>query len=116
MIRSLKELPTAVREAIRGGAGRAWVQDMLLADEMAGVTALSHLTLEPGATIAEHRHEGSEELYLVLGGNGAGILDGTRTPVGPGSFWVVRDGHTHGIETSTGEPLELLALLTRKSV
>jgi quercetin dioxygenase-like cupin family protein len=113
MIRSLKELPTAVREAIRGGSGRAWLQEMLLQDDMNGVAALSHLTLEPGATIAEHRHEGSEELYIVLSGHGVGMLDGARVTIGPGSYWVVRDGHTHGIENAPGTPLELLALLTR---
>ena len=113
MIRSLKELPTAVREAIRGGTGRAWLQEMLGAGEMSGVASLSHLTLEPGATIAEHPHKGTEELYIVLGGQGVGLLDGARVAIGPGSFWVVRDGHTHGLENAPDAPLELLALLTR---
>ncbi len=113
MIRSLRELPVTVREAIRNGRGRALVSEVLAAGEMSGVAAFSHLTLEAGASIGEHRHEGTEELYVVLSGSGVGVLDGTRSPVGPGSFWVVRDGHTHGLECSPAGPLELLALLTR---
>ena len=112
MIKSLKELPTAIRERIRGGVGRAWFQDVLVGGEMAGVNACSHITLEPGSTIAEHDHHGTEELYLVLSGVGVGILDGQRTTVGAGSFWVVRDGHSHGLECAVEAPLELLALLT----
>lgn len=114
MIRTLKDLPTAVRESIRGGVGRAWFQEVLARGDMAGVDALSHLTMEPGSSIAEHRHEGSEELYLVLSGHGTGVLDGERTAVGPGSFWVVRDGHSHGLECGAAAPLELLALMTRR--
>jgi quercetin dioxygenase-like cupin family protein len=112
LIRSLKELPTAVRERIRGGIGRAWQQDVLAPGDMAGVVGMSHLTIEPGSTIAEHTHRGSEELYLVLSGNGVGTLDGERSPVAAGSFWVVRDGHSHGLECAAQAPLELLTLLT----
>ena len=112
MIRSLKELPTAVRERIRGGVGRAWQQEVLAAHDMAGVVGMSHLTLEPGSSIAEHAHRGSEELYLVLSGNGTGTLDGELSPVTAGSFWVVRDGHSHGLECAPEGPLELLTLLT----
>ena len=113
MIQSLDELPTTVREAIRNGTGRALFKEVLRADDMSGVTAMSHLSLEPGATIGEHRHEGSEELYLVMSGHGHGSLDGARAPIGPGSFWVVRDGHTHGLENTSDRPLEILAVLTK---
>ena len=83
------------------------------AGEMSGVATVSHLTLEPGTTIAEHPHVGTEELYIVLSGHGTGMLDGSRVKVGPGSFWVVRDGHTHGVENDPEAPLEMLALLTK---
>ena len=51
MIRSLRELPVTVREAIRNGCGRALVSEILAAGEMSGVAAFSHLTLEAGASI-----------------------------------------------------------------
>ncbi len=64
--------------------------------------------LEPGATIAEHLHEGDEELYLVLEGSGTALLDGERRAVGPGDAYLCLDGHTHGIENSADAPMRLL--------
>ena len=113
MIKRTHELPSQARESIRGGQGRAVAVDILGADEMAGVAAMSVLTLEPGTWIGEHLHTETEEVYLVLDGQGTGSLDGESFAVGPGDAWVVRSGHTHGLRNSPDTPLRFLALLTR---
>lgn len=101
-----------LREAIRGGRGRARWIEILGAGELNGVQTVAMLELEPGASIGEHQHANTEELYLVLEGVGVGVLDGERFPVGPGDAWVCRTGHTHGLEVGPDAPLRLLAVLT----
>lgn len=100
------------REAIRGGRGRARWIEVLGPGEMRGVRAMALHELESGATIGEHLHTDSEEVYLVLAGEGVGLQDGERFPVGPGDAWVCRAGHSHGLEVAAHAPLRLLALLT----
>lgn len=112
MITRSSERPFEWREAIRGGHGRARWEEVLAAGEMNGVRAMALLRLEPGASIGEHQHTDTEEVYLVLEGEGVGLLDGERFPVGPGDAWVCRSGHTHGLEVAPGAPLRLLAVLT----
>ena len=68
--------------------------------------------LEPGTTIAEHLHEGDEELYIVLEGSGIALLDGERYEVGPGDAYICRSGHTHGIENGNA-PLRMIVVSTR---
>ncbi|MCU0292171.1 MAG: cupin domain-containing protein [Thermoanaerobaculaceae bacterium] len=112
MLKRTSTDPGELREAIRGGRGRAHWVEVLAPGEMTGVRATALLTLEPGASIGEHQHTDTQELYLVLEGTGIGVLDHERFAVGPGDAWVCRAGQSHGLEVAAGAPLRLLALLT----
>lgn len=112
MVKRRDQMSETIKESIRGGVGRARAVEYLAAGEMEGIAAASLLTLEPGTTIGDHLHDGTEELYLILSGEGTGSLDGERFPVRPGDLWVVRTGHRHGIENGPDRPLEFLAVLT----
>jgi len=101
------------KEAIRGGIGRALAVDYLRPDEMAGVLMASKITLEPGASVGEHLHPETEELYLVMEGEGVGFLDGESFDVGPGDAWLCKAGHTHGLSNPGTAPLAFFAVLTR---
>jgi quercetin dioxygenase-like cupin family protein len=113
MIKRESTLVGVVRSELRGGQGKALFHDYLAANEMAGVQSMSVLTLEPGATIGEHQHTETEELYYILAGTGTGYLDGASFTVGPGDAWVVHTGHSHALVTAKDGPLRLLALQTR---
>lgn len=113
MIRRSREVAVEVKEGIRGGAGRAEAREYLRAGDLGGVLGMSVITLAPGATIGEHVHPATEELYFVLAGAGTGVLDSEHFPVGPGDAFVVRAGHSHGLAAGPDEPLSFLAVLTR---
>ncbi|MBI4916554.1 MAG: cupin domain-containing protein [Acidobacteria bacterium] len=113
MIRRSREVAVEVKEGIRGGAGRAEAREYLRAGDLGGVLGMSVITLEPGATIGEHTHPATEELYFVLAGAGTGVLDSEHFPVGPGDAYVVRAGHSHGLAADPDRPLRFLAVLTR---
>lgn len=112
-LRRLAERPPQPRENIRGGKGRAEAVDYFTAGEMAGVQAVSRVTLAAGASVGDHPHPDQEELYLILEGEGEGALDGEAFPVGPGDAFLCRAGHAHGLSNTGGTPLVFLAVLTR---
>jgi mannose-6-phosphate isomerase-like protein (cupin superfamily) len=101
------------KENIRGGEGKALAVDYLAPDEMAGVLMATRIALEPSASVGEHLHPETEELYLVLEGQGVGFLDGESFDVGPGDAWLCKAGHTHGLTNSGKAPLAFFAVLTR---
>lgn len=107
------DIAVEAKEGIRGGAGRAEAREYLRAGDLGGVLGMSVITLEPGATIGEHVHPATEELYFVLAGAGTGVLDSEHFPVGPGDAYVVRAGHSHGLAAGPDGPLKFLAVLTR---
>jgi mannose-6-phosphate isomerase-like protein (cupin superfamily) len=113
MIRRLSDLPVEPKTAIRGGLGAGWGVDLLKAGEMAGVLSLGRITLEPGASIGEHAHPNTEDLYLIVEGRGQGVLNGERFPVGPGDLFLVRAGGSHGLLNDSDAPLTFVGLLTR---
>ena len=113
MIRRSRDIACEVKEGIRGGAGRALAREYLRRGDMGGVLGMSVTTLEPGASIGEHTHPATEELYFVLAGTGNGSLDGERFPVEAGDAYVVRAGHSHGLAAGAAGTLSFLAVLTR---
>ena len=115
MFRHRDELAEEKRESVRGGAGRALLRHYLSQGDMAGVNSVSVVTLDPGASVGEHRHEGTEEFYLLLEGRGTGFLDGDPFEVGPGDAFLVREGYTHGLANGPSSPLVFLAILTKKA-
>ncbi len=115
MKKKIAELKVQTKEGIRGGRGRATALDYLAPGEMDGVLSAGRIVLEPGASIGEHPHPETEELYLILEGHGIGYLDDEEFEVGPGDVWVCKAGHTHGLQNGTSGPLAFFAVLTSKA-
>jgi len=113
MIRRLSDLPAEAKVNIRGGEGRALDVSLLKLGDMAGVLSLGRITLEPGASIGEHAHPDTEDLYLIVEGRGTGLLNGERFPVGPGDLFLVKAGGSHGLINDSEAPLTFIGLLTR---
>ena len=69
------------------------------------------LTLEPGASIGLHTHQGNSEIIYILSGSGQCIDDDTQYPVAAGMCHYCPEGHTHSIVNTGDTPLELLGVL-----
>ena len=113
MIRRLSDLPAEAKANIRGGEGRALDVSLLQLGDMAGVLSLGRLPLEPGASIGEHAHPNTEDLYLIVEGRGTGLLNGERFPVGSGDLFLVKAGGSHGLVNDSEAPLTFIGLLTQ---
>jgi mannose-6-phosphate isomerase-like protein (cupin superfamily) len=111
MIISRNEVAIVERENIRGGKGKARLYQYLTEGGQHNVKFVSEVEMQPLAVIGEHLHETDEEFYLVLWGEGTGVLDGRTFAIQKGDAFVCKMGHTHGI-TAGNEGLSFLAILT----
>jgi mannose-6-phosphate isomerase-like protein (cupin superfamily) len=115
MIKRAADLVEEPKQNIRGGLGAARGVDLLGLGEMSGILSLGRTTLEPGATIGEHAHPNTEDLYLILEGRGIGVLDGERFPVSAGDLFLVKAGGSHGLINDSEGPLTFMGVLTRSA-
>lgn len=116
MLLEHQRLPVIRKEKVRGGVGELLCRDYLAGDEPGHpFAALGLNEMQPGATIAEHRHQGEAEFYFVTAGRGTGLHQGRRFAVGPGDAWLCRDGETHGIENTSvpGQVLSFVSIFFR---
>jgi mannose-6-phosphate isomerase-like protein (cupin superfamily) len=69
--------------------------------------SLAEATLEPGRATQRHYHARSEELYVLLEGEGEMEVDGATRGVGPGDAILIPPGAWHQI-TAAAAPLRFL--------
>ncbi|MFC4335407.1 cupin domain-containing protein [Salininema proteolyticum] len=67
--------------------------------------AVEWATLPPGAVSGEHRHTRTEEIYLILDGEGEFFLNGEPHPVRPGTLAMTTVGNTHGLRNTGSSTL-----------
>ena len=100
------------RERMRGGTGTVtlnhWFQPAAFG---ARVRLCARMTLEPGASIGPHTHEGEDELYLILAGEGALEENGVWKPVRAGDAILTGRGASHAVRNEGDVPLVIAAII-----
>lgn len=114
MIRYRKDMKNDVCENCHEGVGKLALHLVLDGKEQTDVTFMHDDILEPGATIGEHLHDGSAEIYYVVDGKGTMIVDGKEYPIGSGDVSWCNSGHSHGIKNSTESPMHMIVVGLRK--
>ena len=99
-------------EKMRGGHGTAIIEHLLKPDELYEKGRLfAVITLEPGASIGYHVHEGEMESFYILSGQ-AEYSDGLETSIlQPGDTTLTLSGEGHTIKCAEKSTLKLLALI-----
>ncbi len=111
MIRTTREMDAKQIEGCHGGTGPIQCRVALTGtDGQTGLCFLHDDRIPPGSTIAEHRHDDNEEIYLIVEGSGTLLLDGERIPVTDGDVSLVERGHTHGLENTSDRDLRLIVI------
>ena len=102
-------------ENCHDGAGALWCSELLAdyARREAGFAFIHDNVIEPGASIGEHRHDGEEEIYVILSGRGTMRIDGVDTPVAEGDVCLTRSGHSHSLVNGGESPMRLLVIHAR---
>ena len=73
--------------------------------------ALSRLSLQPGAAVPEHVHEGSAEFLYVMSGEMTLVLDGQKQVLRAGDAVHIPAGHKHaGQAAASGPRVELVQI------
>jgi quercetin dioxygenase-like cupin family protein len=90
----------------------SWLIDADLGDSDHG--AVARMTIEAGGGQEPHRHPGSEEVTLVLEGEGRALVDGCWEPIEAGNLLHAPTGSTHAL-TAGPEGLDLLVILSAPS-
>ncbi|MCI6260872.1 MAG: cupin domain-containing protein [Pyramidobacter sp.] len=112
MIRRGTEIALSKVENFKGGTGALLSREILMPEEMGGHgRKFGFTTLEPGASIGTHAHEGDSETYYILKGSARYNDNGTWVDVKEGDMMHCRDGESHGIENSDDGPLQFIALI-----
>lgn len=112
MIHQPIKMKQLIKQQVCGGQGQVAFQYLFQKEEIKAKTRLcARLTLAPGASIGAHRHEGEDELYVII--KGSGILDDghSRTRVSAGAAILTGAGESHALENDGSTPLELLAVI-----
>lgn len=112
MIARNNALETEIREQMRGGNGSVKLEHWFKPEAFgAKIRLCTRMTLAPGSSIGTHTHEGEDEIYLVLSGNGRIQENGEWVPIGPGDAILTGQGGTHGVENTGTEPLVIAAVI-----
>jgi mannose-6-phosphate isomerase-like protein (cupin superfamily) len=65
------------------------------------------MSIPPGGEIGEETHDHVDQVLVFLAGAGEAVLEGERTPVGPGRFVFVPAGTRHNFVNSGDQDLKL---------
>jgi mannose-6-phosphate isomerase-like protein (cupin superfamily) len=105
-------MTTEVRERMREGRGTVELLHVFRHEELHGKARLfARLRLPRGSAIGFHRHEGEEEIFYILSGEGVVDDNGETKRVAAGDAVLTGGGAGHAIENQADEPLELMAVI-----
>jgi mannose-6-phosphate isomerase-like protein (cupin superfamily) len=66
--------------------------------------------LPVGASIAEHTHTRTDEIYFIVAGSGRMTLDGDAMRVTPGDLIMLPRTHSHGLVNDGDEELQMVVI------
>ncbi|HOJ98958.1 MAG TPA: cupin domain-containing protein [Termitinemataceae bacterium] len=111
MIRRRNEMRLELKERMRDGEGTVSLLHLVEGSTMKNARLLSEVTIPPGASIGEHRHDAETEYYIILEGEGTVIDNGVPQKVHAGDVVITGDGASHSIKNTGTIPLKLLAVI-----
>ena len=70
--------------------------------------------LLPSGVIGNHMHEGEEEIYYIIEGNGIIQDNGVEIPIGKGDVIYTKSGESHGMINTGTESLKFIGFIVKK--
>ena len=111
IIKSIAMKVSEVRDC-HAGTGRLWCREIFGHYQRTepGIKFVHDDTIEPGASIGEHGHDGDEEVYYILEGAGEMTMDGVVAAVQAGDFCFTQSGHRHSLRNTGAQSMRLLVV------
>jgi mannose-6-phosphate isomerase-like protein (cupin superfamily) len=111
MVIHRNEMKREQKEKMRDGEGTVTFTHFLDGTTEQHVRMLAELTLPPGASIGNHRHDSETEYFLILSGTGTVNDNGTEVLVKPGDAVITGNGAAHCIKNTGTVPLVFHAII-----
>ena len=103
---------TTDSEKKAGGKGITSVMEIMDPTAYLGQNKLfAQVTLKPGCSIGNHKHEGNSETYYILSGQAAYSDNGHFVSISKGATTFCPDGESHSIENTGTDDLVFIALI-----
>jgi len=115
MIKKVHEVIPEVAEGVRGGCGSVSAHKLIDFFPGSAIKSVAVVRLEPGASIGDHSHEGDEDFYYCLSGNGVVVDNGVEHPFTPGTLQITRSGESQALRNSGETELVFFAALVETS-
>jgi len=111
MITNRSEMKIENKEKMRDGSGITTITHLVNCENERNVRLIAEITLPPGASIGEHRHDSETEYYLILSGSGLVNDSGKEITVKAGDVIVTGGGASHSIANNGDKPLVFHAVI-----
>ncbi len=113
MIRKADECKKELREHMRDGNGTVEITNFINdPKELCNKGRMfSRITLKSGCSIGFHVHEGDSEIFYILKGTAQYNDNGEVRTVSAGDVTICPAGTGHGIENTSDETVELIAVI-----
>ena len=111
MIINRSEMKIENKEKMRDGNGITTITHLVNCENEKNVRLIAEITLPPGASIGEHRHDTETEYFLILSGSGLVNDNGKETPVKAGDTIITGNGALHSIANNGNVPLIFHAVI-----
>jgi mannose-6-phosphate isomerase-like protein (cupin superfamily) len=109
MLRTAGEIRREADDRCHGGEGKVHIRWAVERGESdLGLQFVHDDMLASGASIGEHFHADSEEVYYLIEGDGVLVLDGVEHDFRAGDISLLTRGHSHGVRNSGSTPMRLL--------
>jgi len=102
------------RDTFKNGQGGGWSRFLIPPDSVikgSHFRMVAENTLDHGAEIGYHAHEGDDELFVILEGEGLYRENEAEVRVGTGDMLFLTRGNAHGLKNTGEGSLRLLAVI-----
>lgn len=112
LIRLAKDRDAFEKVKMFGGKGTVNVSPLFSNEEYKGKARLiGILTIQPGCSVGNHKHNGDEEIIYILKGEATYYDEGKKYTLYPGDSALTLDGMGHKIENNSEDILEYIAIV-----
>jgi len=111
MINNRSEMKVESREKMRDGKGITTITHLVDCENEKNVRLIAEVTLPPGASVGEHKHESETEYYIIISGTGFVNDNGKETEIKAGDVIITGGGAFHSIANTGTVPLVFHAVI-----